>query len=178
MGTNIKDQRLVARYRIHGLEFDVERITWTNSDGLSYDVTETATGFRLHDESFDTQPSREQVEQLIAQLRQTVLDDTLDSFFDRREVLEFLFRLQPRVQLVHERDPDYECGIVVFLDGQRLMGDVTIEDIDPGRGYDKKRIAERRQEAREAAEAPDATDYDLWVAQALEEAPFDKWALG
>lgn len=39
-----------------------------------------------------------------------------------------------KVQILHSRDPDSACDIVVYVDGV-LATDVEVEDIDPGRGY-------------------------------------------
>lgn len=176
--SNVADRRIVAHHDIRGRTFEVERITWKDSDGLSFDVREVETGFALHNESFDAEPSRADIENLIQTLQDDLFADDLDTrFFDEREVLEFLFGLQPVVQIIHSRDPDGECGIEVYVNGERVK-DVTVEDIDPGRGYDREAIAERRADAVEAAEAPDATPYAIAVAEALNEAPFEKWALG
>ena len=83
----------------------------------------------------------------------------------------------PRVQIIHHRDPDSECGLEVFIDGHRLIGQVEIEDIDPGRGYEADDIQERRDEALTNAAKADATDFDRAVAAALVEARFERFAL-
>lgn len=38
------------------------------------------------------------------------------------------------MQILHSRDPDSSCDIVVYIDGVRAT-DVEVEDIDPGRGH-------------------------------------------
>lgn len=84
----------------------------------------------------------------------------------------------PTIQIIHDRDPDSECGLQVFIDGKRVHhDDVEIEDIDPGRGYDEDYIEERRQEALNAANAPGATEFAIAVAEAVTGARFEKFAL-
>lgn len=38
-----------------------------------------------------------------------------------------------RLEILHERDPDYPCDVTVWLDGERV--DFDYVEIDPGRGY-------------------------------------------
>ncbi len=74
-----------------------------------------------------------------------------------------------KVQLLHGRDPDSSCEIDVFLNGQALdYSRVTEESVDPGAGYDMESVEERISEAKEAAEKPDATDFDRAVAETLD----------
>lgn len=40
------------------------------------------------------------------------------------------------VEIVHGRDPDEGCEHTVFVDGARV--DAYVEDIDPGRGYERE----------------------------------------
>lgn len=47
----------------------------------------------------------------------------------------------PKVQVIHSRDPDSECGVSVFVNDVRA--DAGVEDIDPGRGYSRADWAER-----------------------------------
>jgi hypothetical protein len=47
----------------------------------------------------------------------------------------------PRVQIVHSRHPDLECGHTVFVDDVRWTAE--IEDIDPGRGWTRADWNER-----------------------------------
>jgi hypothetical protein len=56
----------------------------------------------------------------------------------------------PKVEIVHGRDPDSECEITVFVDGERVS-DVYVEDIDPGRGYDRSTWDERIADMRDNA---------------------------
>lgn len=82
------------------------------------------------------------------------------------------------IQIVHSRDPDSECAIEVFLGGKRVpYAQVTIEDIDPGRGYDEEYAAERREEAAKVADGPNATEFDIAVAEGLGAARFERFAL-
>lgn len=58
-----------------------------------------------------------------------------------------------RVEILHIRDPDYECAISVWIDGVPVTTEAAIEldvvDIDPGRGYEREVWDEDR--ANEAA---------------------------
>lgn len=176
--SNIADQRIVATHTIRGIDFEVERTSWTNSDGLSFDVRQVETGFALHNESFDNQPTVQEIEQLIDQLAEAWREDALDStFFDEREVLEFLFSLQPKVQILHGRDPDSECDIQVYLNG-RLVHDVEVEDIDPGRGYDRSTWNERITEAAVAADAEPDSEFRQHVVGWLKEASDSQYITG
>lgn len=85
----------------------------------------------------------------------------------------------PCVQIIHSRDPDYECGWDVFVDGVRYER-VDWADFDPGRGYEASDFAERLEDARADVEGPDATEYDRAYLQRLEQlAPaFRKWGTG
>lgn len=40
-----------------------------------------------------------------------------------------------RIEILHTRDPDASCEMTVWVDGVRV-DNVTVEDIDPGRGYE------------------------------------------
>ena len=44
--SNVKRRRIVGQHTVRGRVFEVERIEWTNTDGLSFDVYDTATGER------------------------------------------------------------------------------------------------------------------------------------
>lgn len=39
-----------------------------------------------------------------------------------------------KVEILHVRDPDGGCEHVAFVDGERVDS-ITVEDVDPGRGY-------------------------------------------
>ena len=41
------------------------------------------------------------------------------------------------IEILHGRDPDSGCDHTVFVDGERV-DHVTVEDIDPGRGYTRE----------------------------------------
>ena len=83
----------------------------------------------------------------------------------------------PRVQVLHMRDPDSECGLWVFLDGVHI-DTISVTDVDPGRGYEADYIAEVRQTWAEAAAAPDATEWDRAVARAHAEADYEGYQIG
>jgi hypothetical protein len=42
-----------------------------------------------------------------------------------------------RVEILHTRDPDYSCEMTVWINGVRV-DNVTVEDVDPGRGYEQE----------------------------------------
>jgi hypothetical protein len=70
-----------------------------------------------------------------------------------------------RVQILHGRDPDSDCGITVFVNGKRIPDqDVSIEDIDPGRGYEPEDWEERLEESR-----ADTTEFGQLVTATLEQ---------
>lgn len=68
------------------------------------------------------------------------------------------------IEILHMRDPDYECDLVVFLNGERVEN-VAIEDIDPGRGYSRSDWDERIADAHEDAKSSPA--FREAVVQAL-----------
>ena len=71
----------------------------------------------------------------------------------------------PRISVVHTRDPDSECSLEVFLDGNRVQADV--EDIDPGRGYPRSCWTRRIADAADShTHAP--TEHTAAVLAALE----------
>lgn len=64
---------------------------------------------------------------------------------------------QPRIDIIHQRDPDSECYIEVYIDGvlaSHLDGhDVHEHSFDPGAGYE---MDEYDEQAREhVASVPD-----------------------
>lgn len=52
-----------------------------------------------------------------------------------------------RIEILHARDPDYECAVRVWIDGV-LATNVVMEDIDPGRGYDRSEWDARIADAK------------------------------
>lgn len=84
---------------------------------------------------------------------------------------------RPRVQVLHQRDPDYECGIRVFLDGVELTHP-QVEDMDPGRGYEKEDYERDLESARAAAGREEATDFDRALLDAYEgmQDAYRKWS--
>lgn len=55
--SNPSSEQIIATYTVRGREFEVTRITWPDHDGLSFDITDKATGVMLNDESFDDEPT-------------------------------------------------------------------------------------------------------------------------
>jgi hypothetical protein len=41
-----------------------------------------------------------------------------------------------KVEILHQRDPDAGCVHTVFVDGVAIE-DYTVEDVDPGAGYER-----------------------------------------
>lgn len=70
-----------------------------------------------------------------------------------------------KVQILHGRDPDSECELTVFVDGQRVPNtEVYVEDIDPGRGYEDGVWKERIEDSRS-----DTTEFGQLVTRTLEQ---------
>lgn len=70
-----------------------------------------------------------------------------------------------KVQILHGRDPDSDCGITVFVNGQRVPdAEVYVEDVDPGRGYEDGVWEERIEESRS-----DTTEFGQLVTATLEQ---------
>ncbi|MFG3710932.1 hypothetical protein [Micromonospora sp. NPDC047730] len=102
MGNNIADRRDVAVLTVRGRGFRVERIAWKNSDGLSFDVHDVATGVCLTAESYDWQPREGDVVELLDRLKSGLEDGTLDPLdHDRAELATVL-----GIELLHEGDED------------------------------------------------------------------------
>jgi hypothetical protein len=72
----------VATVNVRGRMFTVTRIEWRDSDGLSFDVTDTATGQCLTPESYDKQPSGADIFDLLNRLAEDLENGSLDPFFD------------------------------------------------------------------------------------------------
>jgi hypothetical protein len=51
--------------------------------------------------------------------------------------LEGAFVADLKIEILHMRDPDSACEHVVFVNGER-RDDIVVEDIDPGRGFDRE----------------------------------------
>lgn len=51
-----------------------------------------------------------------------------------------------RVEILHVRNPDSECELEVWIDGEPV--EFTMEDIDPGRGYVRSEWDQRIADAR------------------------------
>lgn len=66
---------------------------------------------------------------------------------------------EPQVEVVHGRDPDSECSVTVFVNGER-MTHAFVEDIDPGRGYQREDWDESIQYLRDNLNlSPDFIDF-------------------
>ncbi|WP_067826065.1 hypothetical protein [Actinomadura kijaniata] len=69
MKQRITSETIVATHDIDGRRVQVQRLTWSGTSGLSFDVLDAATGAYLTDESFDTCPDETQIRLLLAQDR-------------------------------------------------------------------------------------------------------------
>ncbi len=56
---NISSEQIVDTFVVHGITVEIQRITWKNGPGLSFDVI--ADGEMLTDESFDDHPTSGQI---------------------------------------------------------------------------------------------------------------------
>lgn len=106
-------------------------------------------------------------------------DDSDGTLEDRIEAARAALARPARIDIIHFRDPDSECDHQVYLNGVRLGRDqVGVEDIDPGRGYEREDYESRLEAAQEAVARPDATDYDRDYLEIVEEAEstYKKWS--
>lgn len=78
-----------------------------------------------------------------------------------------------RIDVIHMRDPDSECDIEVYVDGERVG--VHMWSFDPGAGYEREQIAEMRQDEIDMA--------PYWLKPRIEqiwdemEPAYEKWGL-
>jgi hypothetical protein len=89
--SSVKRRTMVGRHTVRNRVFEVERIEWTNSDGLSFDVYDKATGALLTQESFDDEPGAAQIEELLDRLGDDLDAGRLDPwFFDQAQLRSIL----------------------------------------------------------------------------------------
>lgn len=69
------------------------------------------------------------------------------------------------IEVLHVRDSDAGCEVQVFVDGVRV--EVTMEDVDPGRGHLRSEWNER---LREAQALPGSAFRDAYVTALVETA--------
>ncbi len=74
--------RTSRKVEVRGRTFEVERIAWHGTSGLSFDVTDVETEQCLTAESFDDRPGFEEIEELLDQLRDDLDNECLDPFFN------------------------------------------------------------------------------------------------
>jgi hypothetical protein len=79
--SKVKRRTTVARHTVRNRVFDVERIDWRNTDGLSFDVYDVATGVLLTPQSLDDEPGPAEIEDLLDRLAEEFEADTLDPLF-------------------------------------------------------------------------------------------------
>jgi hypothetical protein len=91
--SNVKRRRVVGRHTVRRRVFEVEQIEWTNSDGLSFDVYDLATGVLLTQESFDDEPGVAAIADLLDRLGEELDAGLLDPwFFDQARLRAILRR--------------------------------------------------------------------------------------
>lgn len=78
-----------------------------------------------------------------------------------------------RIEILHGRDPDSSCDFDVWVDGKRITwndkGDVdlTVEDIDPGAGY---QLSDWRESSWLTAQSDATPEFKALVLQARKDA--------
>ncbi|MET0711067.1 MAG: hypothetical protein ABWZ30_00985 [Jiangellaceae bacterium] len=82
MGNQVLSTETVQTLTVNKRVMQIDRTAWKNTDGLSFDVTDVATGQCLTVESFDEWPSAGTIENLLEQLAEDRVNGTLDPFFD------------------------------------------------------------------------------------------------
>jgi hypothetical protein len=70
MSSAVSTEKIVGTHTIHGVTVKIQRITWNNDPGLSYDVLDAA-GEYLTDESFDDYPTEEQITDVLREPAET-----------------------------------------------------------------------------------------------------------
>lgn len=61
----------------------------------------------------------------------------------------------PKIEILHERDPDSDCSIRVWVDGVEVdASNLYVDDVDPGRGYSRADWNENVQGTRDADTSP------------------------
>lgn len=79
--SNVKRRTIVGRHTVRHRVFEVERIEWKNTDGLSFDVHDVATGALLTHESLDDEPGPTDIADLLDRLADELDADRLDPMF-------------------------------------------------------------------------------------------------
>jgi hypothetical protein len=91
--SNVKRRTIVGRHTVRNRVFEVERIEWKNTDGLSFDVYDTATDALLTEESFDDEPGVVDITDLLDGLAEELDAGLLDPwFFDQAQLRTILRR--------------------------------------------------------------------------------------
>ena len=113
--SNVERRTIVGRPTVRGRVFEVERILWTNSDGLSFDVHDVATGALLTQESLDDEPDPADIADLLDRLAEELDADTIDPmFFDEMQLRTILRRWNGAYGLCRfcnlQAGPDYHLA--------------------------------------------------------------------
>lgn len=106
---NVSGRTVVRTVSVRGRAFDIELTTWRDSDRLSFDVKDVATGTMLTPESLDSEPGVADVESLLAGLERDLADGTLDPFFDGTEDALRSISCRHLDQMVSENDSRFHC---------------------------------------------------------------------
>lgn len=93
-----------------------------------------------------------------------------------------------KIEILHVRDPDGGCDHTVFVDGALVegwdvvdgewvkVGDLTVEDVDAGRGYTREDWEENLQATRDAEGYSDA--FRAACVEAMGDPPGGKYIEG
>lgn len=145
MSSKVTSDEVVARHPLYGHTFLVRRLTWNDSDGLSFDVYDEATGECLTAGSYDDEPGPDDIEELLEMLQFARDSVSLDPFFDNNQtilgILDDVARAKGRVcpsckrsfdeqnsrcwleDLHWDKDRAIPSGRVVLLAGHRQSAD-------------------------------------------------------
>jgi hypothetical protein len=90
--SNVKRRTIVGRHTVRNRVFEVERIEWNDSHGLSFDVYDLPTGALLTVESFDDEPGVADIEDLLDRLGDELDAGQLDPWFFDQPALRAILR--------------------------------------------------------------------------------------
>jgi hypothetical protein len=91
--SNVKRRTIVGRHTVRNRVFEVERIEWKNTDGLSFDIYDVASGALLTEQSLDAEPGVVEIADLLDRLAEDLDAGLLDPwFFDQAQLRTILRR--------------------------------------------------------------------------------------
>lgn len=143
MSSKVIARDTVATYDMFGRTFVVERLAWNDSDGLSFDVFDQATGYLLTmAESFDSEPSSERVAGLLTELLDNYAEIGDRGLDDSRELSPDFAGLAREVLRNH---PDQFPGLMLL-------------SLDIENSYEHATVATKATDA--IVPAPDGNPHD------------------